>query len=97
MAEEIRVRENKEIGMVRGMGELKERVIELEAEKAKREGVVREKEKQIVNVTKQMAQEGEDRRKELQKRDAELKAVQEELREVSRRERTKFDDLTLQN
>jgi hypothetical protein len=77
MMEEAQVREVREMALVRQLAELKERGIEVEADRNKREAMLREKDKQLANIAKQMAQDAEDRKKEFSRREVEVKALQD--------------------
>lgn len=52
------------------IAEAKEKIGELEIDKNKREATLREKDKQLASVTKQAAQDAEERKRELGKRES---------------------------
>jgi hypothetical protein len=94
--EEVRARTASEIEQSNGFREMKERVVELETEVAKKDNAIRDREKIYVNNRKEMEKELEDRAKQLVKLDAENRVVQDELKEALRRERAKIDVMTLE-
>lgn len=74
---------------------MKERLFELEGEKAKKEHLVKEKEKALANANRQLVLEIEERARVVTEKEGEMRGVQEELREVVRRERERIDDLVI--
>ena len=77
--------------------DLKEKVVELEADKAKVAGVVKNKDKAIEQGIRESKEEMETLKKELQKKESELKKAQEDIRNNNSRDKMKQDELEMEN
>lgn len=97
LSEEVRAKQLKEIQLSKVLNDTKEKLVEIETDRTKKDTMLKEKQKLMSTTNKQTFMQMEEKKKEIARRDTEIKNLHDESRETLKRERQKYDELSVEN